>query len=275
MIGVNIVAGLCNRIFQMVFAYSFAKKYNLQFKFENWERRSHHSPQVYNWLIERFMKLPNYINTNINYKHSHIEKDTQFTEYIDYYSDIKDKINENIIIYGFFQNEKYFKDYREDILELLKEPEYVTEKINKEFPLEYLENSYFMHIRLGDYIGCKKHWVNLENYYINILKQLEHEKKNIIIFSNMVHLISRIYPNLCEYVKTINHVVIGDSDEVLNLYLMARCKCGGISSNSTFGWWGAWLNTNPNKKIFFPSQWMGYTEYNIDIYPENCIIIPV
>jgi beta-lactamase class D len=55
---------------------------------------------------------------------------------------------------------------------------------------------------------------------------------------------------------------------------MKRCDKGGICSNSTFGWWAGWLNTNENKRLYMPSKWINI-EVNNDIYPENAIIVDV
>jgi len=96
-----------------------------------------------------------------------------------------------------------------------------------------------------------------------------------MIFCNDLNNLPHIYPKLFNYLQTINHILIKDPDEVINLYLMSRCKLGGICSNSTFGWWGAWLNQNPDKKVFFPSQWMADKNFKTDIYPEKSIVISV
>jgi len=121
MIGINICAGLCNRIFQIVFAYAFSKKNNLKFRFENWNKNSHHSYQTYPWLIDRFTRLENYVSEPVQYKYHCNEEYEVCTTYLDYYSSIKNLIPDNVLIQGFFQNEKYFIEYKDEILELLKE----------------------------------------------------------------------------------------------------------------------------------------------------------
>jgi hypothetical protein len=46
-----------------------------------------------------------------------------------------------------------------------------------------------------------------------------------------------------------------------------------IIANSTFSWWAAWLNSNPNKRIVAPSNWFIPTKSLIDLYPNDWIII--
>lgn len=273
MIGIEIVAGLCNRMFQFAYAYSISRKHNLEFRLENWERRSHHSPQIYEWLIQRFTNLPNYVPSPVTYTQEIKEEPLLFTHYTDHYT--PDMVTTPIKIYGFFQNENYFKEYRSDLLKLFKEPEFITEHINKNYKvvLPYLEKGYFLHIRLGDYVRHPKHWVHLEKYYINALETVS--ENPIIVFTNDWKSLPRVYPSLYQYLQTRTHICVRDYDEVVSLYLMSRCKLGGICCNSTFGWWGGWLNTNPNKKLYFPSQWLSDSSFKSDIYPEGSIVVSV
>lgn len=273
MIGVNIVAGLCNRLFQMAYAYSMAKKYNLQFRLENWQTTSHHSPDTYEWLIQRFIKLPNYCIEGVHYNREIKEEGADFTTYKERYDPCMH--TDNVWLYGFFQNEKYFREYRTDILELFKEPEFVSEYITKHYGqlLSLLEKSYFLHIRLGDYVGHCKHWIHLENYYLQVLKMIgEHP---LVIFTNDWSRLAIVYPRLVEYLKERFHICIREQNEVVCLYMMARCGKGGICGNSTFGWWGSWLNGRTDKEVYFPEQWLANKGFVCDIYPEGAKIIPV
>jgi hypothetical protein len=59
----------------------------------------------------------------------------------------------------------------------------------------------------------------------------------------------------------------------IDLCLMSMCD-HNIIANSSFSWWGAWLNNNPNKKVVAPKKWFGpaYTHNTKDLYPESWII---
>lgn len=277
MIGVHIGAGLCNRLFQICYAYSLARKHNLMFRFENWEQRSHHSVSVYEWLIKRFMALPNYFHTTtpIPYSVEIKEGANDFTSYIDRYDARMQE--EPYWIYGFFQNELYFKEYRADLLELLREPEYVSQVIAEKYTdlLPVLENAYFLHVRLGDYVGHPKHWVHLENYYLKVLESLP-SGCGIVVFSNQWgEVFQRMYPLLFRCLQEREGIAVIEPDEVVCLYLMKRCRKGGICSNSTFGWWGAWLNEALDKQVYFPSQWMRDASFKCEIYPGGSIVVDV
>lgn len=58
-------------------------------------------------------------------------------------------------------------------------------------------------------------------------------------------------------------------DSWQDMYLMSLCK-HNIIANSSFSWWGAWLNTNPNKIVIAPQQWMK-SDSGKDVIPETWI----
>lgn len=269
MIGVYLEGGLCNRLFQVAFAYSFAKKHGLTFKIEGWKINTYHSSHIYEWLIQRFIDLPNYDKKDIIYYQE------QFKEFYEEYSDYRPpSINTDrcVFIRGFFQNEKYFIEYKDDIFDLFKEPDYITDIINNSKYFPYLEEAYFLHIRLGDYVNSEKHWIDLEKYYINALSQIE-PNAILIIFSNFPKEIPIHYKSILPQLHSRNIIIVTETDEVFNLYLMSKCKKGGICANSSFSWWGSWLNKNENKKVFMPSRWMNGLPTHI--HPSYATVLDV
>uniref|UniRef100_A0A6C0CTD4 Glycosyltransferase n=1 Tax=viral metagenome TaxID=1070528 RepID=A0A6C0CTD4_9ZZZZ len=282
MIGVIIgPTGVCNRIFQMIFVYAIARKYETMFRFENWQIQSHHSYQTYDWLVKRFMQTPWYHMDPISYEIEYKEPHDKFLTYLDVDKELPDFKNKSIVIsYGFFQNEKYFKDYRMDILELLKEPEYITFYLEQTYLriLSFIKKSYFLHVRLGDYLTNQKHFIRLNKYYETCLKEIGEKdpQSNIVLFSNEPNKIGHIYPDLIEQLHQyhFNFITLNEQDEIACFYLMQRCRKGGICSNSTFGWWAGWLNSNAEKLIYMPSKWINM-EIENDIYPEGTHIVEV
>lgn len=278
MIGVYIGAGMCNRIFQMVFAYCFARKHQIGFRFEGWNLRNHHSAQLYEWLVQRFMDHPLYVHESVSYQADYREPGEKFTHCLDVFAEIPFVKDQPVLAYGFFQNEGYFLEYKEDIQLLLREPEYITQKIQTQLAsyLPHFQEAFFLHIRLGDYIHLPKHWIDLENYYLQALEQVYQHAPDapIVIFCNDPEKMVEKYPRTMAYLSHKKYMVVRDPDEVLHFYLMIRCRKGGICSNSTFGWWASWLNTSSEKRVYMPNRWINGEE-DIQIYPSWAILLDV
>jgi diketogulonate reductase-like aldo/keto reductase len=72
---------------------------------------------------------------------------------------------------------------------------------------------------------------------------------------------------------TILHHYIENEQDYIDLYLMSLCE-NNIIANSSFSWWGSWLNKNEDKKVIAPSKWFGksYSDWNTnDIYTDKMI----
>jgi hypothetical protein len=112
------------------------------------------------------------------------------------------------------------------------------------------------------------HNIDLNNYYQNCLKLLNLNKNTcILVFSNDIN-----YCKNMDILKNLNIVFVEDENEINSLYLMSLCKLGGICGNSTFAWWGAYLNENEEKTVMFPDKWFN-NNWTCDIYPKNSIIV--
>jgi len=251
-------AGLGNKLFEIACAYVFSKRLKRDFSVLPYNLNDPHNHNECNmWLLDRvqimtcdgdesFQHNINRLRTKLNYRLL-IEKE-QSPSSLDIELESMVSSFDNVILHGYFQDYRYFNEFREDILSLFKCPDDVHKSIN-----EFNKDSYFIHVRLGDYLSHVHHFVDLSNYYDKCLYQIfEKEPEAVVhVFTNDIDKLHKVYPNLMKY----NLNIINEQSQVHCLYMMAACEKGGICANSTFSWWGSYLNKNPNKKVFMPSQW--------------------
>jgi hypothetical protein len=120
---------------------------------------------------------------------------------------------------------------------------------------------YFIHIRGGDYRGNAFHELNLTNYYKKCIELCK--GNDFVIFTNDIPYAKELLPNY----------PILEENEVDTLLLMSKCA-GCICPNSTFSWWGAFINRN--RPIYFPARW--WNDPSMDstgLYFPGCNIIEV
>jgi len=134
------------------------------------------------------------------------------------------------------------------------------------------ENSISVHIRRGDYLK-PVHQASFGNictpeYYRTAIRTIckRVEKPVFYIFSDDI-------PWAKANLGSTAHYIDWNTNENAweDLYLMSLCK-HNIIANSTFSWWGAWLNRNPDKLVLCPPKYTHFDDSN-DFYPEKWIRI--
>jgi hypothetical protein len=169
---------------------------------------------------------------------------------------------------GYFQNEKYFLHRKDEIIKLFeidsKQRQYLQSKYDK------LDNSIFLHIRLNDSINHPFHGIDYISYIKKALIYVFNMIPNIHIYimtddiENAIIDLKKISDGVFMLNEN-NYEIIKNENDINSLYLMSLCKLGGICSNSSFSWWGSYLNTNKDKIVIFPDKWMNLN-WNVDIY---------
>jgi len=177
----------------------------------------------------------------------------------------------NKYIKGYFQTEKYFSEIRTVLLEqfnIKQETSSTTSSIAKDIVSH--KNSCSLHIRRGDYISNDKtnsiHGICSLDYYQNAMNLIntKYEDVRYFIFSDDI---SWVKENLkIKNAFYIDHKTIPHED----IYLMSLCQ-HNITANSSFSWWGAWLNKNSNKTVIAPKLW--FVDKKNEIASENWIKI--
>src|SRR3989344_4310539 len=185
------------------------------------------------------------------------------------------EIPNNRYLDGYWQSEKYFRD-KSDLIKkeftlkngLGKTAQKRTEKIQE-------TDSISIHVRRGDYISNLKfsavHGTLPLSYYELGMKTVEQKVKNphYFLFSDDLewatqHLSSR-FP-----VTVVTHEEMTENEQ---MHLMALCK-HHIIANSSFSWWGAWLDSRPDKIVIAPKNWFADPSKNAsDIIPPSWLKI--
>lgn len=174
---------------------------------------------------------------------------------------------------GSWQSEKYFKQIENIIRksfifkDIDKRNLYIAEEIRS-------YNSVSLHIRRGDYLGNSIYsGVCTEEYYSKAIDEII---TNCSLTDNIKFYIfsdDKIYAN--QFIKKVKYpsVLIEHNkgiDSYKDMFLMSQCR-HNIIANSSFSWWGAWLNNNPDKIVIAPKHWFNVKNVDLykDIVPEN------
>lgn len=164
---------------------------------------------------------------------------------------------DNVDLSGYFQTEKYFIEIKQEII--------------KDFSFKHnfkkpLKNYNVLHIRRTDYINQS---------YFHPLCSLDYYKQAIEIIGNELPIV--VVSDDIEWCK--NNIKADfyseNSTNIEDLYIMSQAE-NNIIANSSFSWWGAWLNQNPKKIIVAPENWFGegYSHYIMkDLIPNDWIKI--
>lgn len=165
---------------------------------------------------------------------------------------------------GYWQSEKYFKHRRKEVIELFQLP-----PIDQQFDCS-------LHIRLTDYVQFKdKHPPVTMEYLDKAIDYLHHAQNvlSILVFSDDIEAAIQMIKKTDWYGTGMHFLFCDQTDPKICIRLMAGCA-HNIIANSSFSWWGAWLNPNPDKIVIAPKVWFGPGNRHLsdkDIVPENWI----
>lgn len=193
----------------------------------------------------------------------------EFTFREEFYS-----IPDNSYVSGFWQTEKYFLPIEEEIRRNFRF-KFPPSSINQlHFNKIASTNSVAVHIRRGDYVNVAKtqavHGLCSIDYYRNAMAMIEKSIPDPIyfFFSNDMVWVKENLKISKEHFFIDNNT--GESSWE-DLRLMSHCK-HAIIANSSFSWWGAWLNENPTKIIITPHRWMNNPAIQTtDLIPSSWI----
>lgn len=175
---------------------------------------------------------------------------------------------------GYWQTEKYFKEIRSKILQIYSFNENLLSNDSK-IILHKIEqtDSVSIHIRRGDFLSSQN-----ESLYGGICTQEYYNKAISFILSKNRDTTFFVFSDDMDWVKdniNLSNAVYVEfnqmQDSWQDMFLMSKCQ-HNIIANSSFSWWGAWLNRNPGKMVICPSRFLN-VGHNFDIIPSDWIIL--
>jgi hypothetical protein len=292
MIIVQLMGGLGNQLFQYAFSRALEEKYQTRVKFD----LTFYSNQkldgdipVRNYELDNFnVNIKKASPTEINhfksygknpiirqaftFKRKFISSGKVFREHSLAYDKDFEKVNDNCYYSGYWHSEQYFYHIKSILANelTLRDSSLLNCKLLDAIKTS---NSVSIHFRRGDYLTRSVSEVlstcSLSYYYdaINFIYK-KTDKPYFFIFSDDPEWVKENL--ILEYPFEIVSENQGDNS-YKDMILMNNCR-HNIIANSSFSWWGAWLNTNENKIVIAPKQWYKDPAINTnDLLPESWI----
>lgn len=284
MISIRIRGGLGNQLFQYATAYAVARDKNERLGLEitsyqtrPWPRyelkKIHIKPDtviapkfgsdiVHRAIINKIRKRLNIGVFTVRY--------AETGSVTEYHSEIN-SIGKNTYLNGFFQNEKYFKKHREDLLEQIRPVSPLESQSQHWIKMMRQCDSVAIHVRRGDYvqIGCG---IGMD-YYDHAIALIGEkvEKPKFFVFSDDIEYCKEYF---AKYENTefefVSDIPESDDKDINEFFIMSSCK-HQIIANSSFSWWAAWINQNKDKKVIAPVVGM----WGESFYPEEWTTIKI
>ncbi len=224
--------------------------------------KSYTNKSLMNRLIKKFYE----VNSVVHFKERSLNFNLQFKE-----------LPPHTYLEGYWQTEKYFYNIRKILLEDLSFKDAPQGKNLSLLRRISKQESVAVHIRRGDFVS-------------NVAANEFHGSCNVQYYERAIGIISESTTNPVFYFfsddiawaksnfgyKYPNSVFISHNtgeNSFEDLRLMVGCQ-HNIIANSSFSWWGAWLNNNPAKIVIAPNQWLSKPGIDFsDIVPANWLKI--
>ena len=259
MFSIFLQAGLGNQFFQLYAAIAYAMEHKLRLVIPAFKWDEDQRPPYWDSVFKRLKdgldptlkpgSMPRLMEEAFHYNELPPRKD-------------------NTILFGYFQSYKYFDKYADAIhkkLNLRLEQEMVRTRYLT------LKHSISLHFRIGDYNVVQMHYVLLkDDYYVkaihHIFKTTGKTDWDIIYFceeKDNVPVRQRLY-KIKKMFPTITFHKASDELADWEQLLLMSLSDHNIIANSTFSWWGAYLNQHADKIVCYPRAWFGVANHDKD-----------
>lgn len=184
-----------------------------------------------------------------------------------------------IYLKGYFQCPHYFCEIREELLQRFSlKSDLSPPAVELSEKIQSTPNAVSLHVRRGDYLKLSDiHPCLTGDYYrraVDLIQRLHGDECHFFMFSDDTDFLQNEFQWLPH--QTIVEVADKHSDAhaAEEMHLMSHCD-HHITANSSFSWWGAWLNPSKDKQVIAPRNWLARSErvssFPIDLYEEDWI----
>lgn len=280
MIITRLVGGLGNQMFEYASGYAIARENNTKLYYDkSWFVEKNSTVWTMGYALECF----NITAKPIDPTEYRVKNQLSVLDKVKKYSVVEFKeeglkfttkpfeLGDRLVLDGYWQSEKYFIKYRDEILKEFSFKDKPSEKNKKAHNQIVSTTSVSLHVRRGDYASHKQtnetHGLTSLEYYEKAIDYIVSKvgEVEIFVFSDE--------PDWCKkniktpYPMTFISGNIGHED----MQLMSSCK-HHIVANSSFSWWGAWLNPSEEKIVVAPKKWFNDKKLDSsDLIPESWV----
>ncbi|NCP72632.1 MAG: alpha-1,2-fucosyltransferase [Shewanella sp. CG18_big_fil_WC_8_21_14_2_50_42_11] len=264
MIITKITGGLGNQLFQYAVGKAVSHHHNVPLKLDitAYETYKPHNgyrldqfainAEIANTQEIAKLKGANHLLAKVLRKAGQLNKQRYYSEKERTIYDAQVFAREECYLDGYWQNEQYFLKIRDIFLQDIT-PKFSLSNQAQAYQRQIMaSHSVSLHVRRGDYLNHPEIGVLDISYYQQAHAYMVSKVEDPVfyIFSNNLAWCKQNF-------KFIENAVYieGTQTEIDDLMLMSQCQ-HNIIANSSFSWWGAWLNDNSNKIVIAPKRWM-------------------
>lgn len=224
---------LANQLWQIAAVISTAKINNTNYLFPKWKYEPYFN--LKDCFLDSVPIYPEYNEPHFHY--SPIPK------------------NKNLDLSGYYQSSKYWEGYNKEITDLL----------NPIYHFDKEPGLCSIHVRRGDYLNFQNCHPLMSMSYYEKAMELSGCSRFLIFSDDIAWCKNKFIGNNFEFSDI--------EDPVIDLAMMAKMCENNIICNSSFSWWGAWLNRSAAKKVIAPNNWFGpaLQHDTKDLLPEEWI----
>lgn len=260
---------LGNQMFQYAACYSAAKRLGVDFVLPIKNVKEIKQDGCYDFANKKWIpySFKLFDCFNISASIGDIDVDKRYIEPQFQYDPNFVNIENGTSIEGYFQSEKYFEDYKDEILNEFTFKADIQSEVDK-YLMQFGDiETVAIHIRRGDYVVNNVLQPVSIDYIQSAINVFDDKDYIFIIVSDDIEYCKQIFPS------GYNIEFSNGTSDYFDMCLMASAN-HNIIANSTFSWWSAYLNKNINKKVVAPKDWFVNKLTNTkDLVPNNWIKI--